>query len=152
MKAPRLLSIFLTVGFLACFGSIAHAQCCQQNVLRAHLVGLTNTKGRVACAIFNSADGFPRDRSKSVARVQAPIQNGEGICEFKGLPAATYAIASFHDEDETGKMKTNFLGMPQEAYGFSNDAKPSAMTPPPFSACSFSYSGGATDITMHAQR
>lgn len=151
MKAARILTLFLGIALVCGLASTVHAQCCQQNVLQAHLVGLTNTKGRVACALFSSEDGFPRDRSKAVARVQAPIQNGEGICEFKGLTPGTYAIASFHDEFETGKMKTNFLGMPQEAYGFSNDAKPSSLTPPPFGACSFSYSGGVQNITMHAQ-
>jgi uncharacterized protein (DUF2141 family) len=130
---------------------MARAQCCDHNVLRAQLVDLPNNKGRVGCIIFNQADGFPRDRSKAVAQARGPIRNGVGTCEFRGLPPGTYAIAAFHDEFETGKMKTNFLGVPQEAYGFSGDAKPSALTPPPFNAAAFSYPGGAMDITMHAQ-
>ena len=132
-------------------GSRAHAECCAQNVIRASLVGLPNNKGRVGCIIFNSPDGFPRDRSKCVTQARAPIKNLAGTCEFKGLPPGTYAIASFQDEYETGKMKTNFLGMPQEAFGFSNDVKPSFPTPPAFSAASFTYSGGTLDLTMHAQ-
>jgi uncharacterized protein (DUF2141 family) len=128
-----------------------YAQTAAPNVLRAHLTGLPNNDGRIACVIFNSANGWPRDRAKSVARVQGPIQNQEGVCEFKDLPAGAYAIAAFHDQFETGKMKYNMLGRPQEAYGFSNDAKPAILSPPSFSAASFSYPGGTYDITLHAQ-
>jgi len=142
-----LFAVVLTMGP----PSHAHAQCCAGNVIRASLVGLPNNKGRVGCIIFNSPDGWPRDRTKATRQVRAPIQDGSGTCEFKGLPPGTYAIASFHDEYETGQMKKNFLGMPQEVFGFSNDAKPSALSPPPFSACAVTYSGGVLNITMNAQ-
>jgi len=151
MKPARGLA-FLFALLLSCgISSHAHAQCCGGNVIRASLVGLPNNKGRVGCIIFNSADGWPRDRTKAAQQARAPIQNGTGTCEFKGLPPGTYAIASFHDQYETGKMKTNLLGMPQEAFGFSNDAKPSAISPPPFSACAVTYSGGVLNLTMNAQ-
>src|SRR5215472_12387691 len=146
MKRILIILSFLALGIC---GTNAQAQ--QPNVIRATLVGLPNNKGRVGCIIFNSPDGWPRDRTKAAQQVRAPIQDGSGTCEFKGLPPGTYAIASFHDEYETGKMETNFLGMPQEVYGFSNDARPSALTPPPFSACAFTYSGGVMNLTMHAQ-
>ena len=149
MKSIRITALTLALGTIVSLAAAARAD---DNLIRAQLVNLPNDKGRVACAIFSSADGFPRDRTKATERVEGPIKNGVGTCEFKGLPAGTYAIASFHDEAETGKMKYNFLGLPQEAYGFSNDAKRSGMTPPSFSACSFSYSGGTTDITMTGQR
>ncbi len=151
MKRDSFLALIFAAGIACSFASSARAQCCQQNIIHAQLVNLPNDKGRVACIIFNQPDGFPRDRSKSVQRVRAPIQNESGTCDFKGLSPGTYAIAAFHDEYETGKMKTNFLGMPQEAFGFSNDAKPSALTPPPFSAASFTYAGGMMNITMQAQ-
>ncbi len=152
MKFIGMILPIVAAAMLAAFASSASAQCCRQNVIRAQLVDLPNDKGRVACIIFNAPDGFPRDRSKGVQQVRGPIQNESGTCTFSNLPPGTYAIAAFHDEYETGKMKTNFLGVPQEAFGFSNDAKPSALTPPPFSAAAFSYQGGVISITMHAQR
>ena len=120
-------------------------------VIRASLVGLPNNIGRVGCIIFNSADGFPRNRSKAVAQTHAPIKDNVGTCEFKNLPPGTYAIAAFHDQFETGKMKTNLFGQPQEAFGFSNNAKPSTLTPPSFNAAAFSYPGGTMNITMQPQ-
>ena len=40
-----------------------------------------------------------------------------------------------------GKLDTNWLGIPKEGYGFSNDAKGS-FGAPPFSAAGFQYEGG----------
>ena len=151
MKLSPLAGLFLITGMICSLTASAGEQCCEHNVIHASLVGLPNNAGRIGCIIFNSAAGFPRDRAKAAAEVRAQIANQAGTCDFKDLPAGTYAVAAFHDEFETGKMKTNFLGMPQEAYGFSNDARPSALTPPPFSACAFTYSGGVMNLIMHAQ-
>jgi uncharacterized protein (DUF2141 family) len=147
----RLVLVALAFALLMGRSAIA-VDSAQPNVIKASLVGLPNQTGRVACAIFNAPDGFPRDRVKATARVFAPIENLQGTCEFKDLPPGTYAVAAFHDMYETGKMKTNFLGIPQEVYGFSNDAKASGMTPPPFSACDFTYPGGTMSLTLHAQQ
>jgi uncharacterized protein (DUF2141 family) len=49
-----------------------------------------------------------------------------------------------------GKLDTNWLGIPKEGYGFSNDAK-ALLSAPSFSAASFPYEGGdlALTITLH---
>ena len=151
MQRTTILSLVLAAGIVCGLGSNARAQSAPAQVIRITFVGLSNNIGRVGCIIFNSADGFPRVRSKAAGRTHAPIQNQAGTCEFKNLPPGTYAAAVFHDQYETGKMKTNLLGMPQEAFGFSNDAKPSTLTPPSFDAASFSYPGGTMDITVQAQ-
>jgi uncharacterized protein (DUF2141 family) len=35
--------------------------------------------------------------------------------------AGTYANSVFHDENDDGVLNTNFIGMPHEGYGFSNN-------------------------------
>ena len=39
------------------------------------------------------------------------------------LPDGNYAISCFHDEDDNEVLTTNFLGIPKEPYGFSNNAR-----------------------------
>ena len=46
-----------------------------------------------------------------------------------------------------GKLDTNWLGIPKEGYGFSNDAK-ALLSAPSFSAASFQYDGEALDLTI----
>lgn len=103
--------------------------------------GFPNDQGRMACALYNSPDGFPRDRSKAIQRVTGKISEGRATCVFNDVPTGSYAVAFFHDAKMTGKMVKNMLGIPQEGYGFSNDAKPSAMSPPSFSDAAFQHDG-----------
>jgi len=46
-----------------------------------------------------------------------------------------------------GKLDTNFLGMPTEGYGFSNDAK-GLLRAPSFSSASFPYDGKDLYLTI----
>ena len=50
-------------------------------------------------------------------------------CDFEGIPAGTYALVVLHDENMNGKVDTNWIGIPKEGYGFSNDAKASFSAP-----------------------
>jgi uncharacterized protein (DUF2141 family) len=142
---------------IAMFSSVAMAQSPGAgalpggNVIRVHYVGMPDDVGRAGCAIWSSATGWPRQREQATQRVGAPIKNGSAVCEFWVLPPGTYAVATFHDKQMTGKMALNFLGMPTESYGFSNDA-PVGLGPPSFDAASFKYPGGVFDITIHAKK
>ena len=75
------------------------------------------------------------------------IRKSQARCDFEGIPPGTYARAVIHDEDMNGKLDTNWLGIPTEGYGFSNDAT-GVLGPPPFSAASFKYDGQNVDLTM----
>jgi uncharacterized protein (DUF2141 family) len=61
--------------------------------------------------------------------------------------ARTYAIAAIHDENRDGKLETDWMGVPKEGYGFSNNAK-GRLGPPSFEAASFSYNGQSLNITI----
>jgi len=42
---------------------------------------------------------------------------------FPGVAPGRYAVSVFHDENSNGKMDTNFIGIPREGVGASNNAK-----------------------------
>jgi Uncharacterized protein conserved in bacteria (DUF2141) len=46
-----------------------------------------------------------------------------------------------------GKLDTNWLGLPREGYGFSNDVK-GLLSAPSFSAASFQYDGQNLELTI----
>jgi len=118
--------------------------------LTAKVVGLRNDKGRVGCVLFNSPDGYPNDRDKVFRRVWAPIRNASASCEFGPLPGGTYAVVYFHDEDMTGKMRKNWMGIPEEEFGFSNNVR-AKITSPSFDATSFSHDSQSQVLTLHPQ-
>ena len=55
--------------------------------------------------------------------------------QVKDLPYGTYAVSVLDDENSNLDMD-NFLGIPKEGYGFSNDAEVK-ISPPKFEECSF---------------
>jgi len=95
----------------------------QQSLIHVEIGGLRNDKGQVVCALFSSADGFPKKSDKAVAQARSPISSGRAVCEFPDVKQATYAISVFHDENSNGKLDTNFMGIPREGVGASNNAK-----------------------------
>jgi len=75
------------------------------------------------------------------------IRDAEARCDFLDIKPGTYALAVTHDENMNGKIDTNWLGVPKEGYGFSNDAK-AMLGPPSFSAASFHYDGQDIEMTI----
>jgi uncharacterized protein (DUF2141 family) len=66
-----------------------------------------------------------------------------GICQFNDIPPGVYAVAVFHDENANGKLDKNFLGIPREGYGASNNVRPK-MSAPAFKDAAFTVKAGAT--------
>jgi uncharacterized protein (DUF2141 family) len=99
------------------------------------------------CALFSSAADFPKQPVKAVARNTAQISDRGAVCEFKGVADGTYAISVVHDENSNGKMDSNFMGMPREGVGASNNAR-GHFGPPKFSAAAFQLSGRRLEISI----
>jgi len=75
------------------------------------------------------------------------IRDKRARCDFEDMPKGTYALAVVHDKNMNGKLDTNFMGIPTEGYGFSNNAK-ALLSAPSFSAASFPYDGEDLDLTI----
>jgi uncharacterized protein (DUF2141 family) len=127
--------------------ALALAQQAGQNTIRVAVEGLHSDKGQVLCELFSSADGFPKSGEKAVAQVKSTIASKHAQCEFAGIAPGTYAVALFHDENSNGKLDTNFLGIPREGTGASNDAK-GRMGPPKFADAAFQFRGGLLDLKV----
>lgn len=108
-------------------------------VLRFHFKGLRRSAGVVRCALYSGE----RDHMKrSFIEVLGRVVDGQADCVFAGVPAGRYSMAAFHDENDNGKLDTNWLGIPKEGLGSSNNAK-GRLGPPSWKDASFSYPGGA---------
>lgn len=135
----RILTAALVIA--AGFAAVA-AQAQQGNTINVAVSGIKDNTGSIRCGLFNSADSFPKD-GKEFMGVEAPIANGQATCTFNNVPApATYAVAYFKAAPGQTKMRTNWLGMPQDPYGFSRNAT-IGMGPPSFDSAAYAYSGGS---------
>ena len=128
-------------------GGLPQDQPSQGNLIHLEIGGLRTDKGQVLCAIYSSADGFPKRGDKALAHANSPIAGGHAACEFPALQAGMYAISVFHDENSNGKLDTNFMGIPREGVGASNNAK-GHFGPPKFDAAAFRFSGGRLELKI----
>lgn len=131
------------------FAAMARTASPQQSedAIRAHIEGLHSDWGQVVCALFAAANDFPKRMDRAFARTAAHIISGRATCEFRKVPAGVYAVSVFHDENLNGRLDTNWLGIPREGVGASNNPKP-RMGPPKFAAAEFHYSGASMDVEI----
>ena len=105
----------------------------QQSELAVSIGGLIYDKGKVFVAVYNSANGFPENQNATIYKGTFSVINKK--CTFKlALPAGTYAIAVFFDENNNQKLDKNIVGYPKEKFGFSNNPK-IVFSAPTFDQC-----------------
>lgn len=117
-------SVVVSMLTIACSaGILAQSQGPQENMIHVDIEGLRSDRGQVLCALFSSAADFPKKADRAVAHAKSEILRRHATCEFQGVPPGTYAISAFHDENSNGKLDTNFMGIPREGVGASNNTK-----------------------------
>jgi len=100
---------------------------------------LRGSGGVVRCGLFTEQGWL----KKPVQAAVGTIADGQAVCAFKDVPKGVYGISAFHDENNNGKLDTNFIGLPTEDYGASRDARGN-FGPPSFSDAKFRYYPGGT--------
>ena len=133
---PLLLSSLstLTVGALA------------EN-LTVRVTQVETATGDMYMAIYKEDGDFPNGRSTAYRQVKVAPTLGTTTIRITNLPAGQYAIAAFHDLDGDGILSTNFVGMPQEPFGFFKDA-PIRLSPPSFKQAAFDKGAEYLTITF----
>lgn len=108
--------------------------------LTVRVTGARNAKGKIRVALFRDGKGFPNDASQAVHTQAANIdpQTLSAQVVFTDLPAGVYAVSVFHDENMNEKLDKNFMGVPKEGYGASNNPK-KKMGPPNFDETKFRF-------------
>lgn len=139
---------YLFIGFII---TIALSVASQTQSLKGNLkVVVTNLKsktGQVGFFLFNSADGFPSHTEKAILSGFVKVAGSSVEYTFANLAVGTYAIYAFHDEDNNKKLNTNFIGMPKEGIGVSNNAK-GHFGPPKYDDAKFIFNKSDQTITL----
>ena len=110
--------------------------------LRVSIAGLRSQRGNVGCALWGSRTGFPGDADRALQKARGRFGRSEGVatCTFENVEPGHYAVSVGHDENENGRLDRNFVGIPIEGWGVSNDA-PARMAPPEWDDAVFSVEG-----------
>lgn len=96
--------------------------------LTVEISNVDSARGQIGCALYASASGFPMD-PKAAIQVWQAASTGGVRCVFKDLPAGAYAIAVSHDLNGNRSTDRNFIGLPREDWGVSNNVRPRMRAP-----------------------
>jgi uncharacterized protein (DUF2141 family) len=135
MRVPCTASLLL-------FAAVA----CAQTTLEVEVV-LSDAVagGTLRLALCPSESAFGTDRGCTLHTAKA--DGGVVRMRIAGLATGTYAIKIFHDTDDDSVLDTNWLGIPTEPYGFSNDAM-GTFGPPSFEQARFTVGQKPTVVRI----
>ena len=123
--------LFLSLAIIATSSAFA-----QDIKLEVEIIGFENDKGTAMVGLYNTKESFLRTGIKSAKTI---VKNKKTYAVFTNLKSGEYAVSMYHDENANGKLDSNFMGIPKEDYGTSNDAK-GFMGPPKYDDAKFTLS------------
>ena len=119
---------FRTLALAAAFCAAGSASAAS---IEVRVQGVT-AKGKVLVAVCDKTT-FLKDCAYSGS---APAKAGETVVTVDGVPTGSWAVLSYQDENDNGKLDRNVLGIPKEPYAFSRDAR-GRFGPPSFEDAAF---------------
>ena len=119
--------------FVIINSTLAYAQDVKLQDIVVNVSNLNSNQGKVFVAIFDSESSFLK---KGIKSLQSEVNDNACSVIFKDIPESVYAISMYHDENDNDVMDKNFMGIPKEDYGCSNNAK-GFMGPPKWQDAKF---------------
>ncbi|AFY60286.1 DUF2141 domain-containing protein [Synechococcus sp. PCC 6312] len=116
-----LLIATLLVSFFGNKIMLSTASASPTSKLTIEISGLKNRSGTLCLSLFSSEKGFPTQSDLALASLCVPAE--ETSASFQELVPGRYAVAVIHDFNNDGKLNTNFLGIPNEGFGFSRNPR-----------------------------
>lgn len=137
---PKLLPALLSCSFLLAAGAAPAA------TVEVRVSNVTGGKGTVNVAVCDR-ERFLKQCAYSAS---VPARAGETVVSLKDIPAGTWAVLAYQDENENKQLDRNFIGIPKENYGFSRDAA-GRFGPPGFDDAAIEVREGTTlaPIRLH---
>jgi uncharacterized protein (DUF2141 family) len=86
---------------------------------------VTSDAGSIIAWVYDSADNWLSDRWRT--RKIVPVAGhrvDDSVTMEIDLPPGQYALSVFQDADDDGKLARNFIGLPKEPAGLSNNLRP----------------------------
>ena len=119
-------------------------------------ISVTGTKGyagKIVVAVFGiqQAEDFPDKLHKAACLTIGVTQVNTTELVCNNLADGIYAVFAFHDSNSNGRVDHNWLGFPQEMFGFYRHYQVKVL-PPDFDDVSFYVTGTRLQIPVALQK
>jgi len=91
----------------------------EKGELVLHVNNIEEVGGMVWIGVYDCQNNFLIQENATLVQGEKVSTTGELIIQLDAIPYGTYAIAIFHDVNNSGYMDQNFIGIPLEPYSFS---------------------------------
>lgn len=119
--------------------------------LEVSIKNIGTSEGEIGIALFSSAEGFPMNDGKAVI-VWLPAKTQGLVYSFEGIAPGTYAVSVAQDFNGNRKTDTNWVGIPKEPWGVSNNVRPNLRAPKFEEAAVSVTAAGPNRITIFVRR
>ena len=147
----RIIFLLATITLFSVGVSFAPSSLAQsggQAAIILKVAGLRSEKGQVKIAVFNSSEKWLGQQPRYSSTINVDRQTVTWT--IHDVPYGDYGVAVFHDENGNGKMDKNVLGIPLEAYGFSNNVRVT-FGPPKWERAKFIVKGSTTEVSIQVK-
>ncbi|MEI6312523.1 MAG: DUF2141 domain-containing protein [Bacteroidota bacterium] len=114
--------------------------------LSIHISLLKAIPSTLNISIYGVHNDFP-STSDQLKTFAFKINSSNYTAILKGIKYGTYAIAMYQDENNSGQINKNMLGIPTERYGFSQNYIPK-LRAPSFDNCKFEFNEKTSSINI----
>ena len=144
------LAVLVTVAALTAARASAQPPAPAGDTLSVRLTGIPAASGQILVAVYASAESW-LDTAEVAHYAFPDALAGEQIVRIPGVAPGRYAVAVVHDADSSGDITTGFFGIPEEAYGFSNDAR-GRLGPPDFDEAVVEWGGAGEEVLVRVKK
>lgn len=115
--------------------------------IHVHIHGIHNAKGTVKAVLYGPDPKTFLVKGKKSDKEREPAEEGSMTLCVAARENGQYAVAVYHDENDNHKFDRNWIGLPIEGFGFSNDPT-LYLAPPSFEETAFAVNGPLTHVDV----
>ncbi len=117
------------------------------HLLKVTVAGVRSADGYVHVLLYNNATGYPQNPAMAYKHMKVKAAKGQVAVGVESLPAGSYSIVAFHDQNSNNEFDKSWFGSPREDYGFSNVPGEFCGTPS-FQQTSFQLGEGEQTVSV----
>ena len=118
--------------------------------IHVHLHGIRNAKGTVKAVLYGPDPNTFLVKGKKADREREPAEEGSMTLCVAAIDKGRYAVVVYHDENDNHKFDRNWIGLPTEGFGVSNNPT-LFLAPPNFEESAFEVNGELMNIEVEVK-
>jgi uncharacterized protein (DUF2141 family) len=115
------------------------------------VVGVKETSGTITVDVHDDDPAKFLKSGGKLARIRVPAKEGETSFCITVPKAGIYALALYHDRNANTKLDKNFIGLPSEPFGLSNNP-PRRLAMPRHRDSAFEVNGPRTPVLIDLEK